>query len=109
MTLDVDALAATMLTAARGKLRKQWPVIAEYAAAEARKTAETLALIERLRSAGAISPAEARLLLDMQRNAAKAVLTTVEGLGLLAAESAINVAVNAVRRTVNRAVGFALI
>ena len=42
MALDVDALAATMLTAARGKLRKQWPVIAEYAAAEARKTAETL-------------------------------------------------------------------
>ena len=33
MALDVDALAATMLTAARGKLRKQWPVIAEYAAA----------------------------------------------------------------------------
>lgn len=109
MALDVEGLAKAMLGAAKGKLKKQWPVIKEYAAAEARKTAETLALIERLRLTGEISTKEAKLLLDMQRNSAKAVLLTVEGLGLLAAESAINAAVGAVRMTVNRAVGFALI
>ena len=54
-------------------------------------------------------PKEARLLLEMQQNPAKAVLMTVEGLGLLAAEAAINAAINAVRTTVNKALGFALI
>lgn len=109
MALDVAGLAKAMLGAARAKLKKQWPVIKEYAAAEARKTAETVALIERLRLTGEISPKEARLLLEMQKNSAKAVLMTVEGLGLLAAESAINAAIGAVRTTVNKAVGFALI
>lgn len=109
MALDVGALAQAMLGAAKGKLKKQWPVIKEYAAAEARKTAETLALIERLRLAGEISTKEARLLLEMQRNSAKAVLMSVEGLGLLAAESAINAAIGAVRTAVNKAVGFTLI
>jgi hypothetical protein len=109
MALDVGALAKAMLGAAKGKLKKQWPVIKEYAAAEAKKTAETLALIERLRLTGEISPKEAKLLLGMQQNSAKAVLMTVEGLGLLAAESAINAAIGAVRTTVNKAVGFALI
>lgn len=109
MALDVEALAQAMLGAARAKLKKQWPVIKEYAAAEAKKTAETLALIEKLRLTGDISPTEARLLLEMQRNSAKSVLMTVEGLGLLAAESAINAAVGAVQTTVNKAVGFTLI
>jgi hypothetical protein len=109
MALDAGVLAQAMLAAARGKLKKQWPIVREYAAAEARKTAETLAMIERLRLAGDISPKEARLLLDMQRSAATAVLLTIEGMGLLAAESAINAAVGAVRTAVNKAVGFALI
>ena len=109
MALDVGALAKAMVGAAKGKLKKQWPKIKEYAAAEARKTAETLAMIEKLRIAGSISPTEARLLLEMQRNSAKAVLLTIEGLGLLAAEAAINAAVGSVRTTVNKAVGFALI
>ena len=109
MAIDVAELAKTMLQASRGKLKKHWPSIKEYAAAEAHKTAETFAMIEKLRAAGQISPAEARLLLDMQRNAAKAVLLTVEGLGLLAAEGAINAAVKAVRTPVNRALGFELL
>lgn len=109
MALDASALAQAMLAAARGKLKKHWPAVKEYVAAEARKTAETLAMIERLRLAGEISPAEARLLLEMQRNSAKAVLLTVEGMGLLTAEAAINAAVGAARTAVNKAVGFALI
>lgn len=109
MAVDVAELTKLMIGAARGKLKKQWPVIRQYTEAEARKTAETIAMIEKLRLAGQISPNEARLLLDMQRNSAKAVLLTVEGLGLLAAEAAINAAIGAVRSTVNKAVGFALL
>jgi hypothetical protein len=45
----------------------------------------------------------------MQKNSALAVMLTVEGLGLLTVESAINAALGAVRDSVNTAVGFALL
>jgi len=109
MSLDAGQLATTMIAAAKGQLKKKWPSVREYAESEARKTAETLVMIERLSALGKISKEEADLLLQMQRNSANAVLLTVKGMGLLAAEEAINAAVGAVKTTVNKAVGFALI
>lgn len=109
MGLNVSQLAKAMLGAAKGKLEQHWPEVREYAKAEARKTAETLALIERLVLAGEINAQQAKALLQMQRNSALAVLLTIEGLGLLAVESAINAALGAVKQTVNTAVGFALL
>ena len=109
MALNVKSLATAMLGAAKGKLQKNWPEVKEYAQTEARKTADTLASIERLVVAGQINSKQAKALLRMQRNSAQAVLLTIEGLGLLTVESAINAALGAVRETVNGAVGFALL
>ncbi|HEU4603169.1 MAG TPA: hypothetical protein VFS24_14440 [Steroidobacteraceae bacterium] len=109
MALDAGQLSKMMITAARGQLKKKWPLVREYAESEARKTAETIAMIEKLHASDKISEEEAQLLLQMQRNSANAVLLTVKGMGLLAAEQAINAAVDAVRTVVNEAVGFALI
>ena len=109
MALSIAGLAKAMVGAAKGSLGKKWPIIKEFMKAEAKKTAEQIASIERMRLSGEISQKEAQLLMDMQRNASKSVLLTVEGLGLLAAEAAINAAFGAVRTTVNKALGFALI
>ena len=109
MALNVGELSKTMLAAAKGKLEDYWPDVREYAKSEAKKTAETLAMIERLTLAGEINQKQAKSLLQMQRNSALSVLLTIEGLGLLAVEAAINAALNAVRSTVNTAVGFALL
>jgi hypothetical protein len=98
-----------MVEAAKGKLKEQWPEVKEFARAEAKKTAETLAMIERLTLAGQINLRQAKALLSMQKNSALAVLLTVEGLGLLTVESAINAALASVRDTVNTALGFVLI
>jgi hypothetical protein len=51
----------------------------------------------------------AKLLLDMQKNASSSVLQTVKGLSLLAAEQAINAALNVLRSSVNTAIGIALL
>jgi len=109
MALNVKSLAAAMLGAAQGKLQEHWPEVREYAETETRKTADTLASIERLLLAGQINSKQAKALLRMQRNSAQSVLLTIEGLGLLTVESAINAALGAVRDTVNGAVGFALL
>lgn len=109
MALNVSELGKAMLTAAKGKLSDHWPDVREYAKSEAKKTAETLAMIERLTLSGEINAQQGKALLQMQRNSTLSVLLTIEGLGLLAVESAINAALAAVRDTVNTAVGFALL
>mgnify|MGYP003439191727 FL=1 len=47
--------------------------------------------------------------LEIQKNATRMVLMTIEGLGILAAEAAITAALNVVKDSVNTAVGFSLL
>lgn len=107
--LDADKLARAMLAAARAALKKQWPAAKAYAEMEFRKLAQTLVMIEAQHALGELSKTEAKLLLEIQRNAARSVLLTLEGMGVIAAERAINAALRIVRDTVNAAVGFALL
>lgn len=109
MSINVSQLTAQMVGAAKGELTDQWPEIKQYAEAEARKIAETIKMIAKLHAQGSISKKAARLHLRIQKNAAVTVLLTVEGLGILAVENAINAAVRAVKEAVNTALGFALL
>ena len=107
--LDAGRLARQMTEAAGEVLTDSWPEIEEYAKAEFEKIARTILLVETLRKRGKISQREAKLHFRIQRNAAQTVLLTAKGLGLLAAEQAINAALKVVKDTVNTALGFRLI
>ena len=109
MAFDIGALVPPMLAAARGELEDVWTEAKDFAETEFRKTAETIALIERLHLEGTISEERAKLHLQFQKNSAQTVLLTIEGLGIIAAERAINAALGAVRDTVNTALGFGLL
>jgi hypothetical protein len=109
MALDISRLGADMLRAMRGVLERDWPEVKDYAEAESRKLAEALAMIGRLAEQGRISAAQARLHLAMQKNAAMMVLLTMEGMGALMVERAIDSALAAVRDTVNTALRFTLL
>jgi hypothetical protein len=107
--ISVARLAGQMLGALKQPLLDKAPEIKDYAKTEFKKIAETIAFIEREHLAGRMSRKKAKLHLDMQKNAAKSVMLTIEGLGLLAVENAINDALKLVRDTVNTALGFKLI
>ena len=109
MSVNVTQLTRDMVAAAKGELSDEWPEIKMYAEAEARKIAETIKMVGKLYAQGKITAAAAKLHLKIQRNAARMVLLTVEGLGILAVEKAINAAVRAIKDSVNAAVGFVLI
>jgi hypothetical protein len=109
MSLDVEQLVRQMAGAASAVLKSKWPDVRSFAETEFRKLGETVLLIGRELANGEISQAEAETLLDMQKNAMRNVLLTVEGLGILAAEQAINAAFDAARPLINQAVGFALV
>lgn len=66
-------------------------------------------MLERMKLAGELDEEEARLYLDIRKNALRAVVLATEGIGLVAAENAINAALGAVRNAVNKALGFPLL
>ena len=109
MTINTVELAADMLSAMKGVLSDKWPQIKEYGESEAQKLAHSLTQIHTMSLAGDIDEEEAVMQLRIQKNASETVLLTLTGLSALAAEQAINAALNVVRDTVNTALGFALI
>ncbi|MBI2486321.1 MAG: hypothetical protein HYW01_05055 [Deltaproteobacteria bacterium] len=109
MAIDVTKLAQDMLSAAKGVLTEKWPEIEDYAETEFKSIAENIAMIERMKLMGKITEEKARLHLEIQKNSARTVLLTVEGLGILAVEQAINAALGVIRDTVNSALGWTLL
>ncbi len=109
MSLNTSQLTQDMLAAFQGVLVKKWPEIKEYAETEAKKMAQSFAMIEVLSVSGKINAEQAALHLEIQKNATRTVFLTLEGLGILAAEAAINAALNVVKESVNTALGFVLI
>jgi hypothetical protein len=109
MALDVSSLLTSMLAAAKGSVTTGWSTLRPFAETQFTNIAQQIVDIESQLAAGSINQAQASLLLDMQKNASRAALLSVEGIGLLTAQNAINAALGAVATAVNGALGFALL
>jgi hypothetical protein len=109
MALDATSLVETMLTAAKGPLTADWKTAQPFAQTQFTNIAQQIVDIEAQAATGTLTKPQASLLLDMQKNASRAALLGVAGIGLLAAQDAINAALGAVATAVNTALGFALL
>ena len=109
MALNVTELAENMLTAAKDVLEEKWEEASTFAEIEFNSLAEGLKAIEEKLLIGAITTQQAEILFKMKKNAAQSVLLTIEGIGIIAAEQAINEALNVVKDTVNGVLNFPLI
>jgi hypothetical protein len=109
MELDFKQVGIDMGTTFFNSLKGKAPDIESYAKGEGNKMAQCLATIAESVAAGTITQDEAKLQLDIQKQAARAVLLTVEGIGILDVEAATNAALGVVKGVVNKAIGFALI
>ena len=107
--VDWKALLPKMAIAAKEVMGREWPKAKDYAESELKKLADTLQLIERLTLEGKMTPEEAVLQLQIQKNSARTVLLTLKGIGMLTAEGAINAALEIPRQAVNTALGFTLL
>lgn len=113
MDIDVKQLAGDMLKAALDAVK---PILGakagdvqKYLASESNKMAETLKSIAEGKAAGHITDQQAKILLDMQKNASLAVLAAVQGIGQQAATNALGAALNAVKDVINKVIGFPLL
>ncbi len=105
--LSVGPLVESMVAAARASLGRDWSKARAFAEPQFDNLARSLVSIGDLTVRGTITAPEAAALLEIHKNTTRTVLLTVKGLGLLAAENAINAALGAVRDTVNGAIGVA--
>jgi len=109
MALKVSDLVSSMVKAAQASLGKDWPKARDFARPEIDRLARTLRDITQLAAAGKVNKQQARALLAIHKNTAQTVLLTIEGLGIIAAENAINAALAAVKEAVNAAAGVAIV
>lgn len=106
---DFSELLKEMLDSAKNVLADKWPAVKDLATSSFKTLAQSLVDIEQMRLDGTISEEQARLLLDLHKNTVKITLLSEEIIGIVAAEEAINAALDSVRNTVNTAIGFALL
>ncbi len=109
MAIDISDILADMLKAAKPVLINQWSETKAYAEMEFKKIAISIAAIEKMKLEQIITEEKARLQLDIQKNSARTVLLTIEGLGIIAVERSINAALGAVKDVVNKAIGWSLL
>jgi hypothetical protein len=109
MALNTSQLFKDMLGAAQPILIKFWKEAKPYAETEFKSLAQNLVMIEKLKLQGVINKEKALIHIDIQKNSFRTVLLTIEGLGALAVENALNAALGVVKKTVNTAIGWNLL
>jgi hypothetical protein len=107
--IDVASLVQNMLAAAEQVLRAHWNDVRPFVETEMQKLAATAIQIETGYTAGILNDAQAKILLRMQANASQSVLTAAETVGMVAAQDAINAAIQVLAKAVNAAIGIAIL
>ncbi len=109
MSLDAKELLDDMLTGVQEILLDKGEKAAKYAGEALSELADGVVRIAQLVHDGKIDEDRARKHLEALKNAGENVLKTVEGIGLLSAQSILKKALGTVSGIVNRFVGFDLI
>lgn len=109
MALKLSDILTPMVTAAKKSMGEDWGKVRDYGEPELKRLALSLIDITKLASAGKVNAQQARALLRIHRNTTEVVMLTIEGLGVIAVENAINSALKAARTAVNTAAGFAIL
>jgi hypothetical protein len=107
--IDIPTLIKDMADAAKKVLKSNWKELKPFAEQQLKNLAENIKLIAALKAKGKIDEEKAKLHLAIQKESARTVFLTIEGIGILTAENAINAALKVIQTTVNKSIGWALI
>lgn len=108
-SVTFENLGEKMFEAAKTSFGSKFISVKRYLRGESEKLAITLRMIMEASANGEISKTEAKILLNQQKVAVAAVLTSVEGMTAIAVQSAVNAALKVVKDFVNGKLGFALL
>lgn len=109
MALDIEKLVKDMTDGAAQVLATRWPKARAFAEPQIRKLAEEIARIEALRATGKITVEDAQDRIATQKEALLSVMSTVDGIAVLAVERAVNAVIAAARAPLEKVLGFPLV
>jgi replicative superfamily II helicase len=99
--LNIKELVRKMLEASKEPLRENFEEAKDFAEQSYKTVLENAELLARKTVNGDITEEQAKILLRMQIRAAESVLLAIEGIGILAAQRAVNAAINVIKDAVN--------
>ncbi|MGA2445815.1 MAG: hypothetical protein ABSG50_10360 [Opitutaceae bacterium] len=109
MSFKIDPnLGANMANAASGALVAGGKAAMDYATHEFQQFAEDVDHIQDMLAAGTISPQDAQYYVNLQKMSMQSVLLTIQGLGVLAVQSAITAALGVLSTAIGAALKVAL-
>ena len=108
-SIDFYSMLSQMVDAAKTSLDKKWPTVEALATSSLKSIAQNIIDIEIMTAENIITQEQSVLKIKLQQNAFRTMLLTQEGIGLLAAEQALNAVTDIIRGTVNKAIGFVLL
>jgi hypothetical protein len=106
--LDLDSIVKDMGNAALPHLKGGAAKAKQFGKTEALKIAQTAQMLAQGVTTGRIDANEAKLILEVQKNASRSILLTIKGLGIVAVENAVNAAMDVVRKAIKTATGVVL-
>ena len=105
---DISKVANDMLQAALPALSKGGQKAASCASHEFQQYIINLQYVQTLSEEGKITPQEAQFLADQYKLSMQAILLTVEGLGIIAVQQALNAAIDVLNKAINASLGAAV-
>jgi hypothetical protein len=108
-TVTAGNLGDKIFDAAKASFGGKFALVKAFLRDESEKLAITLRMIQKAYADGEISKTEAKILLNQQKVAASAVLTSAEGMTAVAVQAALNAAFKVVKDFVNGQIGFPLL
>lgn len=106
--LDLNKILADAVALAKNETGKAWKKVEPYAEHEFTQFAESVQFITQLFLAGKISEDDFKARLQFQKMALSTVLTTIEGIGIIAAQNVVNGVLDILRNAVQASFGLAL-
>lgn len=109
MALEIDNLLEQMLEIAKNKFGDAYEDAKDFAENEFKKLLQNTEFLAKKVANGDMTIERAKRHLRMSKNASEAVMLTVQGIGLDAAEEAINDALDVVKDAVNAALPISIL
>lgn len=106
--IDLEAVIKSMGEVAIPHLKGGAAKAKQFGKHEADKIARTAMMLAEGVANGKIDADEARLILEVQKNASRSILLTIKGLGIVAVEKAVNASMDVLRKAVHTATGVLL-
>jgi len=105
--LNITQIVNEMLQAALPHLSKGGQQASSFASHEFQQYIHNIEHVQKMAEEGKVTDQEAQFLVDQYKMSMKAVLLAVEGLGVIAAQNAINAAIDVLNGALNTALGAA--